>query len=156
MFILQSCTYVKYVSCNEDYTNKVKGASKESIISEFGVPDRTYYINKDSYVLVYEKFSVTTTTNSYGSSFSSANAYSTRNSTYANANTNMYAQQNTHSTENRTYIEFYMNKYNKCYSVKTSDTKPVYYKDKKATGWLLGGSIGGGLLLVLLCLLPVL
>lgn len=143
---LCSCTTTKYYSLADTYWQKYGNATKNEIYRSFGVPTRTVSMNGGEYVLVYEKFVTSTTTNSYSNTNANANAtvgsYYTTDQTYANVygNSNNYSGSNTTTSNNRYFTEFYMNKNDRCYSLRTTDT---YGKTETDAGKTVLAVIGG-------------
>lgn len=142
---LCSCTTTKYYSLADTYWQKYGNATKNEIYRSFGVPTRTVSMDNGEYVLVYERYETSTTTNSYSNTNANANAnagsYYTTDQTYANVygNSNNYSGSNTRTSNNRYFTEFYMNKNNRCYSLRTTDT---YGKTETNVGMTVLAVIG--------------
>lgn len=143
---LCSCTTTKYYSLADSYWKKYGNATKNEIYRSFGVPTRTVSMNDGEYVLVYEKYVTSTTTNSYSNTNANANAtvgsYYTTDQTYANVygNSSNYSGSNTSTSNNRYFTEFYMNKNDRCYSLRTTDT---YGKTETNVGMTILAVAGG-------------
>lgn len=134
-----SCTTTRYYSLESDYNKEFRNSTKNEIIRACGVPTRTVSMNNGEYVMVYERYATYTFSNSYSrtnaNARANANSNSTSNYTYANANaygnSRNYSNSNSQTFDKRYFTEFYMNKYDKCYSVRTTD---VYAKQEYDRG----------------------
>ena len=144
-----SCTATKYYSLEPDYNREFKNSTKNEIIRTCGVPTRTVSMNDGEYVLVYESYATYSFSNSSSRTNANARANAYGNSTYANANaygnSRNYYNSNSQTFDKRYYTEFYMNKYDKCYSVRTTDVYTKQEFDKGSTiaaVLMVGGSAG--------------
>ena len=140
---LTSCTTTKYYSLQNSYNEKYKNSTRNEIYRIWGSPNRVVDMDKGEYILVYERYETNTSTKSFTTSnaYASANSNSYYNSYTDNSwtngsaqgNSNSFTNRNTRTTENRYYTEFYMNKNDRCYGVRTTDTYGVDEVDASAT-----------------------
>lgn len=131
---------VHYVNLSDSYTLTWKNKTKKEIIEEKGIPNRIVDMG-DGEVIVYEKFSVKSETETHAPSHITTVTTTESSNGITTQNTNVFSNGSTSkttTTNNRTsYTEFYMNKEGKCYKVETSHG--YSYKETK-NGFKFTGS----------------
>lgn len=150
-YLLTSCYTTQYVSVQEDYNKAYVGATRASIKSTFGIPDRVVHDKDLGEILIYEKYYTETT----GVRTTRANAY---DAGYLGVGARATTADNSTTTTEREFVEFYFkDTSDRCYKVKTNRTKGVQVKDletMKGVGWGLGIGIPLCVILTLIiCLL---
>lgn len=135
---MTSCYTTKLVSVQDDYNNAYVGATRSSIKSTFGLPDRVVHDEDLGEILIYEKYYTETT----GVRSTSANAY---DAGYLGVGARATTADNSTTTTKRSFMEFYFEPgSDRCYMVKTNRLKEERVKDEKASK-ALGWGIGLGL-----------
>lgn len=128
-----------------DYTTEFVGKPHNHIVATLGAPDRQTSDGAGGSILIYEKTTMTSTSNSVATAYN-VNKW---------AKTYTPGMQTTSSTtETTSYIHLFVDKDAVCYAVKTNHTKPVTQVDEKATkrkktSAIVWGSISGALLIAL-------
>ena len=138
--LLCSCWSTEYVSRSDEYNQAWKNASKNDIIRINGVPNRTVSLDDGESVLVYENYSFVTNSNNSSAAYARPSTFG--NGVYANSGSSGVSR----TTENRSYAEFFIDKYGKCYMVRTNHTKAVK-KNRPGQTVILVGSITIGVAL---------
>ena len=153
--LFMSCTVTRTytVSKENDYQKAFVGASHNEIVSAFGAPDRQTSDGAGGTILIYEKTTTQTTSDSR------ATAY---NVNYYNRTYTPGVHSNSTTTQNTSYVHIFIDQDGVCYNVKTNHQKRVTEIDEAATAknkkmWkILGityGSILGTMGIVALSLL---
>lgn len=109
-----SCTTTRIVSKQNDYTQSYVGATHQQIVSNLGAPDRQTSDGNGGTILIYEKTTVVSSSQSVATKeFMTLNSYTPGNRTV------------TSSTANTSYVHFFIDNEGKCYQVKTNHAKAV-------------------------------
>ena len=113
-----SSSYVptKTVSMEEDYAKAFVGSHHNVIVSSLGAPDRQTTDGANGSILIYEKTTTTSESNSIATAYN-VNYYS---KTYTPG-----SQTNTVTTQNTSYIHIFIGADGVCYGVKTNHQKKV-------------------------------
>ena len=153
--LFMSCTVTRTytVSKENDYQKAFVGASHNEIVSAFGAPDRQTSDGAGGTILIYERTTTRTTSDSQ------ATAY---NVNYYNRTYTPGVHSNSTTTQNTSYVHIFVDQDGVCYNVKTNHQKYVTEIDEAATAknkkiWkIMGityGSIFGAMGIVALSLL---
>lgn len=154
--LFMSCTVTRTytVSKENDYQKAFVGANHNEIVSAFGAPDRQTSDGAGGTILIYEKTTTQTTSDSQ------ATAY---NVNYYNRTYTPGVHSNSTTTQNTSYVHIFIDQDGVCYNVKTNHQKYVTEIDEKATAknkklWKIcgitwGAALGVTLLAVLLPLM---
>ena len=105
-----------YVSMEEDYAKAFVGSHHNVIVSSLGAPDRQTSDGAGGTILIYEKTTTTSNSNSIATAYN-VNYYS---KTYTPG-----AQTNTVTTQNTSYLHVFIGADGVCYGVKTNHEKEV-------------------------------
>lgn len=116
--LLSSCWSTEYISRQDEYNRVWKNASKNEIIRQNGVPNRTVTLDDGECVLVYENYRYITNSNNSTSAYARPGVFG---GVYANSGSSGVSQ----TTENRSYAEFFLNKNGNCYMVRTNHQKAI-------------------------------
>ena len=124
--LFMSCTVTRTytVSKENDYQKAFVGASHNEIVSAFGAPDRQTSDGAGGTILIYEKTTTQTTSDSQ------ATAY---NVNYYNRTYTPGVHSNSTTTQNTSYVHIFIDQDGVCYNVKTNHQKRVTEIDEKAT-----------------------
>lgn len=145
-FLLTACYTTQYVPLETQYNEFWKGKHKTEIIQAYGVADRTESDGGKGYIMIYEEFTINTSSSAYGD---------VRTSAYTNSvNTNITGKEYSSSSESRDYKEFFMDENDECYLVRTNYVKTEQVYSKKKTNWLIYGCVGYAAILALACSIP--
>lgn len=139
-------TYV--VSKEKDYQKAFIGASHNEIVSAFGAPDRQTSDGAGGTILIYERTTTSTTSDSQAAAYN-VNYY---NKTYTPG-----VHSNSTTTQNTSYVHLFIDKDGVCYNVRSNHQEVVREVDeeqlaknrKKGKIW---GAVGGGLFGLILSL----
>lgn len=148
-------TYTYKVSKEKDYQEAFIGASHNEIVSAFGAPDRETSDGAGGTILIYERTTTSTTSDSQAAAY---------NVNYFNKTYTPGVHSNSTTTQNTSYVHIFIDKDGVCYNVKSNHQKlvsKVVEKDKeqlaknrkktwKILGITWGASVGVGALLGLL------
>lgn len=107
-----------YVSMEEDYAKAFVGSHHNVIVSSLGAPDRETSDGAGGTILIYEKVTTTSNSNSIATAYN-VNYYSKTYTPGAQTNTN------TVTTQNTSYIHVFIGADGVCYGVKTNHQKEV-------------------------------
>lgn len=149
--LFTSCTVYKtsQVSMQSDYTTEFVGKPHNHIVATLGAPDRQTSDGAGGTILIYEKTTMTSTSNSVAAAY---------NVNYFSGTYTPGTRTSSSTSEHTSYIHLFINKDAVCYAVKTNHEKQVTQVDEKATKklkktWkILGityGSIFGAILVML-------
>ena len=149
-----STTKISYVPLEADYREAFIGKHHNFIVSSFGAPDRQTSDGAGGTILIYEKTTTTSNSNSM------ATAY---NVNYFSKTYTPGTQTSTVTTQNTSYIHLFMDKDGVCYKVKSNHEKLVTDFDEEAVKinernrkmWKWLGIITGGPILVELVVLAI-
>lgn len=137
--LFTSCTVTRTyaVSKEKDYKEAFVGAKHNDIVSAFGAPDRQTSDGAGGTILIYERTTTNTTTDSQAAAY---------NVNYYNRTYTPGVHSNTTTTQNTSYIHIFVDKDGVCYNVKTNHQKYITEIDEKATArnkkiWKVGGTI---------------
>ena len=142
--LFMSCTVTRTytVSKENDYQKAFVGASHNEIVSAFGAPDRQTSDGAGGTILIYEKTTTQTTSDSQ------ATAY---NVNYYNRTYTPGVHSNSTTTQNTSYVHIFIDQDGVCYNVKTNHQKYVTEIDEAATAknkkiWKIFGITYGSIL----------
>ena len=137
--LFTSCTVTRTyaVSKEKDYKEAFVGVKHNDIVSAFGAPDRQTSDGAGGTILIYERTTTNTTTDSQAAAY---------NVNYYNRTYTPGVHSNTTTTQNTSYIHIFVDKDGVCYNVKTNHQKYITEVDEKATArnkkiWKVGGTI---------------
>lgn len=154
--LFMSCTVTRTytVSKEKDYQKAFIGASHNEIVSAFGAPDRQTSDGAGGTILIYERTTTSTTSDSQAAAYN-VNYY---NKTYTPG-----VHSNSTTTQNTSYVHLFIDKDGVCYNVRSNHQEVVREVDEEATAknkklWKIcgitwGAALGTSLLAVLLPLM---
>lgn len=124
--LFTSCTVynTSRVSMLSDYTTEFVGKPHNHIVATLGAPDRQTSDGAGGTILIYEKTTMTSTSNSVAAAY---------NVNYFSKTYTPGTQTSTSTSEYTSYIHLFIDKDGVCYSVKTNHEKVVSQIDEKAT-----------------------
>lgn len=116
---------------------KFIGSDKNTIVKNYGIPDKRMSDEQGGEIFAYEKVYINTNTTS--SSFQSINLYS--NNIYNNG----FGGSNSTTTTDKTFVNFFFNKNGKVYDYRSNYgaiTRTKKELNKKKLWWLIGVEVG--------------
>ena len=124
--LITSCTAYKTfrVSKLSDYTTEFVGKPHNHIVATLGAPDRQTSDGAGGSILIYEKTTTTSTSNSVAAAY---------NINYISGTYTPGTKTSTSTSEHTSYIHLFIDKDGVCYAVKTNHEKEVTQVDEKAT-----------------------